>query len=242
VKAINPHRIKPLRRGRRLWKPEEIAKLRRLYPDAKASTLVRVFHRPMCQIYTAAARYGLEKSAAFHANAKLSGRFDKLSRAGDRYRFPKGHVPANKGLRRPGYAPGRMRETQFKKGEMTGAAQHNYRPIGSTRIVYGNLERKVTDDPSIYPAKRWRPIHRMLWEAANGPVPAGHKVVFKPGRHTAIESEITLDRIELVSDAELMRRNTIHVRLPKPLRHAVQVLGQLTRRIRQKEKALASQH
>lgn len=91
--------------------------------------------------------------------------------------FEKGSVPFNKGTK------GLMKpnRTSFKKGNMSGAAQHNYKPIGSTRISKdGYLERKVTDDHPT-PARRWVGEHRLVWEAANGPIPGGHVVVFLDG-------------------------------------------------------------
>lgn len=94
--------------------------------------------------------------------------------------FKPGHISWNTGMK--GYqAGGRAVETQFKKGERHGAAQHNYKPIGSTRISKdGYIERKVTDDHPV-PARRWIGEHRLVWEAANGPVPDGHVVVFLDG-------------------------------------------------------------
>ena len=146
-------------------------------------------------------------------------------------RFPPGHVPANKGKRRPGWSPGRMAETQFKKGEMSGAAQRNYVPIGTERLSKdGYLERKVTDDHPV-PARRWVAVHRIVWEAAIGPVPRGHKVAFLPGKRTAVPAEITLDRLELVSDAELMRRNSYHNNYPKEVAQLIQLKGALNRKI-----------
>src|SRR5690606_27234295 len=102
-----------------------------------------VLNRSVSSIYDMSKILGLSKSAEFLAGPQ-SGRTD--GKRGKSARFPKGHVPANKGLRRPGWAPGRMAETQFKKGSMSGAAQHNYVPIGTTRLSKdGILERKVTD-------------------------------------------------------------------------------------------------
>lgn len=94
--------------------------------------------------------------------------------------FEKGHVTFNKG-RKGWQAGGRSVETQFKKGRPAHEAR-NYLPIGSTRVSKdGYIERKVTDDPSIAPARRWVGEHRLLWEAAHGPIPEGHAVVFLDG-------------------------------------------------------------
>lgn len=121
--------------------------------------------------------------------------------------FKKGHIPWNKGINfDPG---GRCAETRFKKGQMSGAAQHNYVPIGTLRISRGGyyLERKMTDDPYLKPTMRWTAIHRLVWQDAHGPIPAGHIVVFRPGMKTVVESEITVDRLECITRAENLRRN-----------------------------------
>src|SRR5690606_31497701 len=124
--------------------------------------------------YQAAQRLGLKKSPEYLAGP-TSGRLDGIRGAASR--FAKGHTTWNKG--KPGstgHHPNTKR-TQFKKGQMTGAAQHNYVPIGSLRVTkYGSLERKVTDDPSLYPARRWRPVAHLVWEAENGPIPPGYIV------------------------------------------------------------------
>jgi hypothetical protein len=135
-----------------------------------------------------------------------------------------------------------MRETQFKKGQMHGQAQRNWKPIGSERISKdGYLERKVSDeDYSHLPAdeanrkrqRRWVAVHRLVWEEANGPIPAGHKLAFRNGN----KRDIQLDNLECVSDAEWMRRNTVH-NLPKPVARAVQLLGALNRQIRKRTHA-----
>ncbi|MXP42960.1 HNH endonuclease signature motif containing protein [Allopontixanthobacter sediminis] len=90
--------------------------------------------------------------------------------------FEAGKAPMNKGKK---CAPGtgglhpNARKTQFKKGERTGIAQKNYKPVGYERIsIDGYRERKVNDD---LPFKdRWQLVQRIEWEAANGPIPDGY--------------------------------------------------------------------
>lgn len=215
------------------WTSKQIDTLAKLYPDHTAKEISVVLDRAVSAIYRKAKQLGLSKTAEFYASPK-SGRTD--GQRGAAGRFQKGLVPHNKGIRRPGWAPGRMADTQFKKGSMSGAAQHNYVPIGSLRVTrYGALERKVTDDPNIYPARRWRPVAHLVWEAANGPIPSGHVVRFKPGMHTTVEAEITLDRLECITYAENMRRNSLH-RYPKEIMRAIQLRGALNRRINHVEK------
>lgn len=122
--------------------------------------------------------------------------------------FKPGQIPWNKGIHFE--AGGRSHETQFKKGQMSGAAQRKYVPIGTLRISKdGYLERKMTDDPSLMPTRRWTAVHRLVWEAAHGPIPAGHIVVYRKGMKTAVEEEITVDRLECISMAENLRRNGV---------------------------------
>lgn len=228
--AIKQHARKlGLSFGHGLYTEDELETIRINYPDIPTDAIAYVLGRERASIHNCAQRLGLKKSAAF-MRSKWAGHWDADHPKSKAHRFQKGHVPANKGLRRPGYAPGRMAQTQFKKGEMTGAARRNYVPIGTERIKDGVLARKVTDDPSIYPARRWVPVHRLVWEAAHGPIPRGHLVRFKPGMKTLDARLITEDRLELVSKVENMRRNSVH-RYPEEVVRAVQMRAALNRRI-----------
>jgi hypothetical protein len=121
-----------------------------------------------------------------------------------------------------------MRETQFKKGVRQGVAVRLYKPIGTERISKdGYLERKINDE--LPPQRRWRAVHLVVWEAAHGPLPKGHVIVFKNGN----KRDIRLENLECISRAALMVRNSVH-NLPKPLAQAVQLLGALRRKINRK--------
>jgi hypothetical protein len=122
--------------------------------------------------------------------------------------FKPGQTPWNKGINFD--SGGRSHETRFKKGHMSGAAQHNYVPIGTLRISKdGYLERKMTDDQSLPTTRRWTPVHRLVWQAAHGPIPDGHIVVFRRGMKTVAEEEVTADRLECITRHENMRRNSV---------------------------------
>lgn len=219
--------------ARHHWLPREDALLREFYPVAPTELLVDELGLSLRSVYERARGLGLKKSPAFYA-ADWSGRI-RRGRSDPRMlatQFRKGHVPANKGMRRPGWAPGRMAETQFKPGERRGMAAHNYRPIGSLRINHdGILQRKLTDDPALVPARRWRAVHEQVWIAAFGALPPGHIVVFRPGMHTTVEAEITPDRLECISQVENMRRNSVHSRYPKAVAELIQLRGALKRKI-----------
>lgn len=212
------------------WTDEQVAELARRYPHEQTAAIARDLGRPDHTVYQKAYSLGLKKDAAY-LESESSGRLTAKDTRGLKSRFKKGQTPANKGLRHPGWAPGRMAETQFKAGEMRGAAQRNYVPIGTERICKdGYLERKMTDDHPV-PARRWVAVHRLVWEAAHGPIPPGHAVVFRNGMRTNVAAEITADRLELVSRAELMRRNSYHTNYPKEVAQLIQLKGALNRKI-----------
>lgn len=202
--------------------------MREFYPQLTGADMAKILKRSERSVYQRAKVLGLHKSAEFLASDR-SGRIER-GRKDPRMtaaQFKPGTVPWNKGSHY--VAGGRSAETRFKKGQMSGAAQHKYVPIGSLRITKdGALERKVTDDPTIYPARRWTPVARLVWEAAHGPIPRDHLVAFKPGMRTAVEAEITLERLECISRAENARRN--HPRSKSPdLARLVQLKGAITR-------------
>ena len=75
----------------------------------------------------------------------------------------------------------------------------------------------------------------LVWQAAHGPVPKGHIVVFKPGRRSAELSRIILDAVECISRAEHARRN--HPRSKSPeLGRLVQLRGAITRQINKRSR------
>jgi hypothetical protein len=230
------------RRARRLglvfdekhnWTPAEDAVLRARYPDDQTADIARDLGLNIGRVYQRAGKLGLHKSAAFMAS-DAAGRIQR-GRTDPRMvatQFQKGQVPANKGLRRPGWSAGRMRETQFKKGRPAHEAR-NYVPIGTEKydVKRKTTVRKITDDPSIVPTMRWRPVHVLVWEAENGPVPEGHIVVFKKGLKTLVSADITVDRLDLVTLAENMRRNSYHNNYPKEVAQLIQLKGALNRKI-----------
>lgn len=226
VLGIKRHRPK-----RRSWTAAEENILRREYPHRSTKQLSNELHRPIYALYQRARHLGLKKTAEY-MKTSVAIAFIRPGAGGERYRFPKGHVPANKGSRRPGYAPGRMAETQFKKG----MRPHTWVPVGTVKMRDGYLVRKIADVPQSIAgigalSTNWEYVHIRTWQDAHGPIPAGHAVVFKDrnSQHTEIEN------LELVTRSELMRRNTIH-HLPAALKQLIQLTGALKRKIRNREK------
>ncbi|GBL46247.1 bacteriophage phi 1.45 protein-like protein [Sulfuriferula multivorans] len=204
---------------RKPWTSEQDALLRARYPHEKTERLVEALGHSIASIYQRAANLGLRKTPAFLASPDARRLDGKIGAAG---RLKKGHVPWNKGMK--GLQMGGV-ATQFKPGHRGGKAVDLYQPIGAERISKdGYLQRKINDDMPLQ--KRWRGVHILVWEAANGPLPAGHAVTFKDGN----KSNITLDNLELLTRAQLMARNTIH-NLPEELRDVIRLNGVIRRKI-----------
>jgi hypothetical protein len=97
----------------------------------------------------------------------------------------------------------------------------------------GTLQRKMREDGR--PQDRWVAVHRLVWQAAHGPVPRGSVVVFKPGRFSTELAQITLDAVELISRAELMARNTRHNYSPE-INELIGLRAQITRAVNTRAK------
>ena len=155
--------------------------------------------------------------------------------------FKPGAAPWNKGLKGSTGTHPNSRANHFKPGQLNGTAAANRQPVGALRITEdGTLQRKVAGTVgALY--RNWQPVHRTVWEAAHGPVPAGHIVVFKPGRRTTELQRITLDALDLITRAENMRRNSFLTKYPPELARLVQLRGVLSRQINRKAREAAEQ-
>jgi len=137
-------------------------------------------HAELTELFNGIFGLQLERSqiAAFIKNNKLN--------TGRDGRFKSGHVPANKGKK----GMGGWEPTQFKKGNRP----WNYKPVGTERVNGdGYVDIKVADP------NKWKGKHILLWEAANGPVPKGHVVIFADGN----KRNFDLNNLLLVSRKEL---------------------------------------
>jgi hypothetical protein len=113
-----------------LYTDAERALVRELYADTPTAEIAKRLGRETCSVYRIASSMGLRKSPEYLAGPNAC-RLRRGDGVGSGTRFKPGQVPANKGTRRPGWAPGRMAETQFKKGVRTGIAAKNWRPVGT---------------------------------------------------------------------------------------------------------------
>lgn len=133
------------RAGKRLWSAKDDQVLRDRYAHESTAIVAHDLRRSLCAVHARADKLALKKTAAYLASPAAC-RLRRGDHVGAAFRFRKGQAPANKGVRRPGWGPGRMKETQFKKGVRQGVAVKLWRPIGTERISKdGYLERKVND-------------------------------------------------------------------------------------------------
>ena len=111
-------------------------------------------------------------------------------------RFPKGHVPANKGKK--GQWLKGCEKTWFTKGHLPAQTD----PIGTEKLLGDGYVWVKVDNKSKVPKRiNWIQKHVLLWEQANGPVPEGHCVIFLDGDRSHIE----------LSNLELIDRKTLAV-------------------------------
>lgn len=216
---------------RRPWTEPERALLRQRYATTLTQTLADALGRTRCAVAQEAGKLGLHKAKAWVAeNARQS--MANPAHGGRRAQFKPGNVPWTAGTKGTGLA-GKHPNTQahqFRPGNISGHAAERVLPLGSYRInTDGVCDQKISTRPGAQ-NHRWRAVHRLVWEAAHGPVPAGHAVAFKPGRRTSDPALITLDALELVTKSDVMRRNSLH-NLPPELAGLVQLRGVLTRAI-----------
>jgi hypothetical protein len=111
-------------------------------------------------------------------------------------KFEKGHAPVNKGTKGLYGVGGNC--TSFKPGQRA----PNYKPVGSERYDRdGYILIKVSDVGTC--SERWKLKHKVLWEAANGPVPKGYCLIFLDSdKHNT-----SLDNLQLITRNQLARMN-----------------------------------
>jgi hypothetical protein len=214
--------------SRRLWTAAELQYVRRHYADTLTETIAHAIDRSPRAVFQRARELGLRKSHAF-LSSEASGRWRAGEHNGAQTCFRKGHVPHNKGVK--GWqAGGRSTQTQFKRGHWSARWDPEAYVVGALRINSdGELDIKVLPRG----ARAWIPLARYVWamEHDGRLPPRGFKVAHRNGD----QHDCRPENLELVSDAELMRRNTIHARYPRELKRLIQQVGQVKRRIREHE-------
>ena len=209
------------------WTTAELEILRTNYPHTHTVDLLPMLPgRTIKTIQQKAASSCWKKTREFIAEMSRQA-MARPDHPAHRTRFVQGGTSWNAG--NSFNAGGRSPETRFKKGNRSGRANELHKPVGSERLSKdGYLERKINEDMPFQ--RRWRAVHLIEWEARNGPLPAGHALVFRDGDKTNRQPE----NLELVTRAELMRRNSVHNRGPEIAR-IHQLKGAITRQINKRK-------
>lgn len=202
-----------------MFNPEARALAVELYADHSNREIAKRTGLKVAQIKNLAIREGLRKSAEYMERTKPLSYFHV------------GHATWNKGKK---HAPDGSRAAQFKPGELNGRVRRLFQPIGTERVRDGILTRKVSTSGT--QQRDWVAVHRLVWEEAHGEVPKGMLVVFKLGMKTTHLESITVDRLECVTRAENMQRNSHYTRYPPEVASLIQLRGALNRKIRNKTK------
>lgn len=188
----------------RLWTSAEDRIMRTCFPRKSSGQVAGILGRSMRSVLGRAVKLGLHKTPEYLLHRRAEDGYRISSHPNSiAARIPKGHVPANKGLRRPGWFRGRMRETQFGKDHRPA----NYLPIGTIKPnADGYLRVKVSEKSNGRGAndKAWEFVHKRVWEMAYGPIPKGHRIWWKNKDHM----NCALENLELLSGREHMARTT----------------------------------
>lgn len=210
---------------RKRWTKAEDALLRRKYPHMQTVDLLPMLPgRTLTTIYQHAKNLGLAKTQAY-LNSPAAHRLDGVKGMGTR--FQKGQVPPNKGLRRPGWGPGRMKQTQFKKGNRSIRWDPEDYCVGALRISSdGELQIKFREG-----LRAWTRLARFVWETERGPIPKNG--VIRPLNGDPDDTRI--ENLRLTTRKELMDENTYH-KYPKEITQLIQLRGALNRQINKREK------
>lgn len=125
--------------------------------------------------------------------------------------YQKGHEPGTKGKRQEEYmsqeAIDRTKATRFKKGDKI----WNEQPIGTVIVTTDGFKaiKVKMDGPQ---PKKWKPLHRKVWEDHNGPIPEGMVITFKDSNPLNCE----LDNLLMVSKRENLEMNRSGYRFDDP--------------------------
>lgn len=174
--------------------PEEDEYMRQNYLSLPVKRIATHLNRSHTLVVTRLRQLGLVIPEEIRAQRKIDSRIQK------------GTTPPNKGRKQTDYmsqeAIDRTRATTFKKGHLP----HNtYNEIGKITVRY---ERSGGNNPRPYKyicieLAKWVPLHKVMWEEVNGPVPKGHCLWFKDGDSLNVE----LSNLELITRKENYARN-----------------------------------
>lgn len=191
----------------RTWTDEQEQYLVAHYATTSNAEIAEVLGKKNAdRVMAKASLLGLKKSRQF-----LKESCQQRENSG---KFKKGMTPHNKGKKLSDSTKAKLAKTMFKSGNRP----HNTLQVGAeTQDKYGYVMAKVAE-PNV-----WQYKHHVAY---GEPVPTGHKVIFLDGNKYNFER----DNLQLVSNAELMQKNTMH-RYPPELVRLLKTLNKLKKRV-----------
>lgn len=191
----------------RTWTDEQEQYLVAHYATTSNAELAAVLGKKNAdRVMAKASLLGLKKSRQF-----LKESCQQRENSG---KFKKGMTPHNKGKKLSDSTKAKLAKTMFKSGNRP----HNTLKVGAeTQDKYGYVMVKVAE-PNV-----WQYKHHVAYGKT---VLKGHKVIFLDGNKYNFER----DNLQLVSNAELMSKNTMH-RYPPELVRLLKTLNKLKKRV-----------
>lgn len=190
-----------------------------LYPYIPAKALSEYLGLTISQVYNRTYTLGIKKDP----KVKKAMNRALMLNAGKHTRFKKGIKPWNKDKKCPNLLLTNAVKTMFKPGRKP----HNTREDNAMSI------RKDSGGRFYYYSKikdgLWVLSHRLVWEQANGPIPAKHIVRFIDGNTMNLD----LNNLECIPMSENANRNTIH-RFPDDLKKVIRLKAKLNKQIKNK--------
>jgi len=187
-----------------------------LYPYIRGPLVAEYLDITVSKMYNFVWDIGLKKHPKFkhQMNSALA------IEAGERTRFKKGQVPHNKGKKMPQSIYDKAAPTMFKKGNKPfNTREENAMSIRKDTKGRDYCYSKVADS-------KWVLTHRLVWEQANGPIPARHIIRFIDGNTMNYD----LSNLECISMRENINKNTIQ-RFPKDLQQVIKLKSKLNKTI-----------
>jgi hypothetical protein len=214
--------IKPIVKG--FWSDNERKILSEMFADNYTESICKILNRSYGSVSTKAALMGLKKSDVFR-KMELEKQAERLSIIGVSGRYIKGREPENKGKKMPNEVYEKINHTMFKKGQQSHNSYSDW-----TEVLRADKKGKNYWLIKLPNERKLKPKHIWLWQTQNGKVEKGFNVVFKDGN----QLNCIIENLECISNAELMKRNTIH-RFPDELKSTIRLVNKLKRNINAKE-------
>ena len=171
------------------WSKTEVEDLIKLYPISDQEFLEKYFNRSIKKIYNKAKYLNIKKTKEYIEKKQILW-FDTLKKSGKSYRFTKGQISWNNGLK--GYMGANV--TSFKKGQMP----KNFVDVGTERLDADGYTYVKIENP-----KKWILKHRKIWIDNFGDIPESHAVIFLDGN----KSNFDLFNLILVHRRDLLYFN-----------------------------------